>query len=63
MRGPNHPEVKAEMRRLRAAPPPWIKHNRSAHAVIDLECFFLQEGYSRYIGDSLDFHKSTLRRR
>ena len=37
--------------------------NRSAHAVIDLEYFFLEEGYSRYIGDSLDFLKSTWHRR
>ena len=27
----------------------------STHAAIDLEDFFLEEGYSKYIGDSLDF--------
>ena len=63
MPDPNHPEVKAEMLRLRAAPPQWRKQNRSAHAVIDLEYFFLEEGYSRYIRDSLDFLKSTWHRR
>ena len=47
------------MRRLQAAPPFMRKHNRSAHAVIDLEYFFTEEGYSKYIGDSLDFINST----
>ena len=36
---------------------------QSAHAVIDLEYFFLEEGYSKYIGDSLEFLKSTWHRR
>ena len=39
------------------------KQNMSAHAVIDLEYLFLKEGYSKYIGDSLDFLKSTWHRR
>ena len=57
MPDPCHPEVKAEM------PPPWIKQNRSAHAVSDLEYFFILECYSKYIGESLDFLKSTWHRR
>ena len=59
----NHSEVKAEIHCLQAAAPPWRKQNMSAHTVIDLEYFFLEEGYSRYIGDSLDFLKSTWHRR
>ena len=59
----NHPDIKADLHRLQAPPPPWRKQNRSAHAVVDLEYFFLEEGYSRYIGDSFDFLKSTWHRR
>ena len=63
MRDPCHPEVKAEMYRLQVAPQPWRKQSRSAHAVSDLEYFFLVECYSKYIGESLDFLKSTWHRR
>ena len=59
----NHPEVKAVMYHLQAAQPPWRKQNMSAHAFIDLEYFFIEEGYSKYIGDSLEFLKSTWHRR
>ena len=37
MPDPNHHDVKTEMHRLQEALPPWRNHNRSAHAVIDLE--------------------------
>ena len=51
------------MHRLRLDPPPWRKHKRSAHVCFDLEYFYIEKAYGKYVWDTLRFLQDTWEQR
>ena len=64
-REPHHARHQPPRGQSGDAPPPGsgTTVEKAEHAAIDLEYFFLEEGYSKYIDYSLDFLKSMWHRR